>query len=233
MHDPTSDHDMSRDTTSLLPSKNGPPTPAVADAPSPPGTALARREDHHHPAPALADHAIEPLDPREIAKQEREVFPVAPEPRRLLPACLIDSLVLILAILALIPEEGWTGLVLTNLGLGQKQMLILLGSPIGLGSILAIGPYWLWRSGAWGAALENGFWRKDWNHKALFLLPYFVMPVGVLAALMVGRVLWDRVPLEAAGRSHARLLRLSWLAALFGSLALLSSRPTLGSGFIF
>ncbi|WP_148259719.1 hypothetical protein [Isosphaera pallida] len=207
------------------------PVNAISNPPCPPGTALARRE---FPSTPIDPEPLEPaFNPQAIAELEQDLFPHTPEPRPWVSARWIDSLVLLLAIVALIPKWGWNGLVLTNLGLGQEQMLILLGSPMGLGGILAIGPYWLWRSGAWGAALENAFWRKDLNHKALFLLPYFAMPVGVMAALLVGRLLWDRVPLEAAGRSHARLLRLGWAAAIFGSLALLTYRPIPGPLFIF
>lgn len=126
-----------------------------------------------------------------------------------------DLLVLGLGAILLIPDAGWTSLLLTPLGLGREQIAKLLSQPLACLTLLIFAAPWLVRSGHWARTQEDAFWRRDALRKAGFLLIHWPLPLGLLFALAAGRELWDRLPTkDDAARSHARWLRLSYLVLL-------------------
>jgi hypothetical protein len=126
-----------------------------------------------------------------------------------------DLAILGLGAILLIPDAGWTGLLLTPLGLGREQIAKLLAQPLACLTLLIFAAPWLVRAGHWARTQEDAFWRRDALRKAGFLLIHWPLPLGLILALAVGRELWDRLPTkEDAARSHARWLRLSYLILL-------------------
>lgn len=163
-------------------------------------------------------HDDPPASATDAATGPEGIAPTSTGWRASLRFAWADLAILGLGAILLIPETGWTSLLLTPLGLGREQVAKLLAHPLVCLTLLIFAPPWLVRSGYWARTQEAAFWRRDALRKAGFLLVHWPLPLGLILALAVGRELWDRLPTrEDAIRSHARWLRLAYLILVIAS----------------